>query len=443
MRRISLLIIIALAVTAIYFFYPQKEKNNSVVLIILDTLRADHLGFYGYERDTSPILDKFARENLAFKNAISTSNWTPPSVATMLTGLYPTSHTMMPPSERELSRKQAFRLPADLDTLPEILKDAGFNTGIITPNPWITPEFGFDQGFDQYHVHLRENAEFITREAKEMLENLSKDGKPFFAVIHYLDPHDPYRPPAPYSEMFTGKIPRDFEYNERMNRFMNQYDGEIRYMDFHIGDLFSWMKEKNIYDGTAILLIGDHGEQFMERGDFTHGLQLYNEEINVPLFLKTADGKANGVVEEVVSSLDVKPTLLEQAGVPLRHWVPGLSLTSTSAIQSRRGVMSEIDRKYFQRAFTDTTGKRIIMGTSVRDTPLEGDHTDNEIICFDSVKEPLAMAPLDDPEWCQELKELLIDSLKLAKSQQVGESQEAFTMQDDTLEQLRSLGYIQ
>lgn len=440
--KLLALLLVVLPISYI-IYYAAKPKPASTILIILDTLRADHLGFYGYGRNTSPVLDQFAKDNLAFTNAVSTSSWTPPSVATMITGLYPSSHTMMPPGERDLAKSKAFKLPDKAITLAEIFKENGYKTAALTPNPWITPEFGFDQGFDKFHTHIRQNAEFITREAKEMIEDLAKDGKPFFALVHYLDPHDPYRPPAPYSEMFTGKIPRDWDYNERMNSLMNQYDGEIRYMDYHLGDLFTWLKEKKLYDDTAILIIGDHGEQFLEHGDLTHGLQLYNEEINVPLFLKTAGTPLKGVIEEVVSNIDVLPTLVEQANIKFDRWLPGVSLTNLEGLQGRRGVMSEIDRKYHQRAFTDVNGLRVIFGTKQRETPLIGEYTDHEVSCFNSSNDPFALKQIKEREWCEELKELLVDKMKLAKSQQVSESQESFTMKDETLEQLRSLGYIQ
>ncbi len=442
-RRVAAAFALTCAVAALLACAAREPRPPSALLIVLDTLRADHLGYQGYPRDTSPFLDRFASEHLAFTNAVSAAPWTPPSVATMFTGLYPTSHTMMPPDGRELARKRASRLPESADTLAEIFARHGYRTAAITSNPWITQTFGFSQGFERYLTPIRMHAAIITREAKTTLADIASGESPFFAVIHYLDPHDPYSPPPPYSEMFTGSVPGGFPYDEEMTSFINQYDGEIRFLDAQLGDLFAWMREEGLYENTAIVIVGDHGEQFMEHGDLTHGMQLFNEEINVPLLLKTAGAARSGVIDEVVSVVDVFPTLLAETGLSVDHRVPGLPLTDLDALRARRGVFSEIDRKYRQRSFTDRAGRRVIAGTSVRDAPLEGGFLDNAVTCFDSVADPWAQAPLADDATCEELVDLLGQSIELAAAHRLGEGAEPVTIDDETFEQLQSLGYVQ
>ena len=450
----SLVAIFIVLCCASFFIYKNYSKTKSpIILIILDTLRADHLGYSGYERDTSPVLDIFAKEHSVFPNAVASAPWTPPSVATMFTGLYPTSHTMMPPSQRELAKKQAAKLPSKAITIAEILKKEGYATAAISPNPWITPRFGFDQGFDHFFKHLRKDATFITREAKEMIELLVKTDNPFFSVIHYLDPHDPYTPPKPYSEMFTGTPPRDFQYTEEMTKNINQYDGEIRFLDTELGNLFAWLKEKKLYDNSTIIIVGDHGEQFLEHGGFTHGLQLYNEEINIPLLVKTAGNTLKGTFEQTVSVADVFPTILEAAGIaqkealPAIAWIPGVSLSDTEAINRRRGVFSEIDRKYQQRAFTSTEGRRLIAGSNILGREVTGEYGKQPVTCFDSNNDQLAQVNLlensEEKIWCEELGELLDESVKLAMLNGHSGSAEIVEVDNETLEQLKSLGYVQ
>lgn len=423
----------------------KAPKKSNVLLIILDTLRADHLSGYGYIRDTSPNLDAFAREAIRFDRAISVAPWTPPSVATLFTGLYPSSHGMMPPDARQLARKEAKRLDPKLDTLAEVFGRAGFQTGGISPNPWITSEFGYDQGYDNFYYHHRKPADFITREGKEMIENLLASGKPFFASLHYLDPHDPYSPPEGYAEMFAG-LPLPGEYNPEMTNHIQRYDGEIRFLDEHLGELFRFLKEKGIFDDLGIVIVADHGEQFLEHGDHRHGYQLYDEEVRVPLYVKPPGGKGAGTVfSKTVSTVDVFPTLLDMAGVAGEKGGAGIVLTQPERLEARLGVLSEINRKYHQRAVSGADGLRMIAGTFERGLLRPEDYLNSKKILFDAVNDTLGRSPLLDSTLRKRYDSMLSDLLLFVTQENrlEGEGENDVEIDSETLEQLKSLGYLE
>ena len=425
----------------------KKNPHPSVVVLLLDTLRADHLGAYGYSRDTSPHLDNFAKENSLFLNAVSAAPWTPASVASILTGLYPVSHGMMPPNDRETARN-AFRLNANLDTLPELFGGAGYQTGAITPNPWMSKEFGYDQGFQSYHYLLRERADKITDNAIELVDKMSSQSKPFFLYVHYLDPHDPYDPPGEFASLYRGAVPGKFAYPEKMSNFLGKYDGEIRFMDREIGRLFAHLRAKNAWENTIIVIVGDHGEQFMEHGNHTHGFMLHSEELHVPLMLKVP-GQGSRRVETTVSTVDIFPTLLSLANVVAPAEVPGVSLFDEPALLARPAVLSEIRRKYSQKSVVTPQGKKLIL-----QVPLKEDSSDflrslerwknPEVLgTYDRAVDPEELNPVQDAQAYAELRGLFEDALaKAIKARVVGGAAPA-KVSDETLDQLKSLGYLQ
>lgn len=436
MKRLLALVVAVAAIIVLAQWQPWKPRHRNVVLIMLDTLRADHLGIYGYERDTSPVLDAFARENIQYTYAITSAPWTPPSVASMFTGKYPASHGMMPPNGRQLAMKSSAVLDGDNLTLAEMLSAQGYQTIGISPNPWIKKDFGYDQGFDKFIFRERARADAITRLAGRQLDELSPD-KPFFMYVHYLDPHDPYTPPAPFDTMFSGPLQRR-EYSPEMLDIIRRYDGEIRFMDSELGNLFQHLKQRGLWDNTVIAIISDHGEQFKERGELGHGFRLFNEEIHVALLLK-APGEKPRVINEVVSPVDIFPTLLKLSNSDAPHpRSEGVVLTDETRLAKRAGVLSEIRRVHNFKSFTRRDRKRLILNYGDPSVGDEAAPVSSEI--FDAVADPLELSPLQDEQLTKEMK-LDFDALFSEATEHTIEAADS-SLSDETLEQLRSLGYL-
>jgi arylsulfatase A-like enzyme len=363
----------------------------------------------------------------------------------MFTGLYPASHGMMPSKTHSADAKHSLtRLDEKLETLAELLKQKGYRTGGVTPNPWTSVEFGYDQGFDDFRFLPRATAGTISSTARELIDRLSGEEAPFFVYAHYLDPHDPYTPPVEYRNRFKDqtlkKDPRT--YNPKMLDLLNRYDGEIAFMDKRIGELFSYLKGRGLYDDMVIVVIGDHGEQFMEHGDHRHGFQLYNEEIHVPLLLKADSSRPGKTVDHTVSNVDVFPTLLTLAGIDVPQQLPGVSLLDDRRIASREGVFTEIHRRYYQRAFVTRDGTKLLLGSSEIDRPIDDAVREQIVGVFDRKVDYFERAPLDDQSRLAALKSKLdlTHQLALSRKEWTDNSTE---VQDSTVEQLKSLGYLQ
>ncbi len=420
---------------------------------MLDTLRADHVSGYGYERQTTPVLDAFAKENLKAAFALTAAPWTPASVASMFTGLYPSSHRMMPPNSRELAKQGLVRVSNELDTLAEKLKAVGYTTAGVSSNPWISKQFGFTQGFDQFFFIEREPANKVAESGREIIEawEHSQNKDPFFLYLHFLDPHDPYTPPGEYATKFTGSLQRSpFTYSQQMQEYINLYDGEIAFMDTEIGNFLEYLKAKKLYEDLVIVVISDHGEQFMEHGDELHGYKLYNEEVHIPLLLRTGRSSDTGrVINETVSTIDILPTLLARVGIKKPESLPGVSLMDDKALSSRRGVMSEIRKKYDMKSVTDSPGNRLIMDVAFDERnpdpkrSLEAWVAPRVVGLFQSRQEYACMKPVNNKGLEARLRGMFDEVHTTALNTAVAPLTQAEHIKDETLEQLKSLGYLQ
>jgi arylsulfatase A-like enzyme len=310
---------------------PPSSKSPNIILITLDTTRADRMDFLGSKRGLTPNLDVLANDSAVFTRAYAQAPLTPTSHATILTGTYPQFHQVVP-SPDPLSK--------DLPYLPDILKARGYSTGAfigsLALNLTLTP--GFDRGFDVYDADYSWKGytpatryQTIERRGGEVVEralawvnkqqsNKQQSGKqqhaPFFLWVHLFDPHDPYDPPEPYKTRYA-KEP---------------YDGEIAYVDSVMGDFFKQLKASGLYDGALIALTADHGESLGAHGEDTHGIFLYDETIHVPLVIKLPGQRGiqpsdvRPRIESRVELADILPTVLEDIGVDVPKQVQGLSL---------------------------------------------------------------------------------------------------------------------
>ena len=330
--------------------HAGRAKPN-IVFIMIDTLRSDHVGCYGYKRKTTPNIDRFAEEGVRFAQMVSASGWTKPSLMTMFTSLPPTLHG---------ATKARNKLRDGVTTLAAELRKTGYQTMGFCSNPTANGKFGFSRGFDVYddftiplacdlnlfqdfddeqRIQAIETAPHVNRLAFRWLEKKRKEGK-FFLFLLYLDPHADYSPPAPYDTMFDpdyegfadgtsaypgrtkGKLTdRDKEHVVAL------YDGEIRYTDEHVGRLLQKLDDLRLVEDTVVLIIGDHGEEFWDHGRTLHGHSLYEELTRVPWLLRYPRRLTAGtVVKEQVCHADVMPTLLELAGLPVPAQCRGQSL---------------------------------------------------------------------------------------------------------------------
>lgn len=288
-------------------------KYPNVVLISIDTCRADRLSCYGYPRETTPRLDELARRSIVFSEAVTPAPNTLPAHCSMLTGMLPPSHGVR--------YNLKYRLGTSSLTLAEILKAKGYETGAIIGSFILDSRFGLDQGFDTYNDEMPtvagKKSEESERRGEEVsglaLKWLDRDhDKPFFLFLHYYDPHTPYAPPEPYAAQFKE----------------DPYAGEIAYVDHCIGSVLDKLKALNLYDSSLIIVVGDHGESLGQHAEEDHGFFLYQSTLHVPLMVKRP-GQEEGrwIKEQRVSVVDLTPTILGCAGIKVPADMSGRDLT--------------------------------------------------------------------------------------------------------------------
>lgn len=322
----------------------ESRAPWNVLLIVVDTLRPDHLGVYGYERDTSPVLDALAARSLVLERAYAQSSWTKPSVASLLTSLYPNRH-------RVLLESPADRLADDLLTLPEVLQAAGYRTAAISRNPHIQPGTGFSQGFGDFRGRpgwiWSDNNALVALDAVDFLRGTRRD-RPFFLYVHFLDPHDPFIPPprcrgafveglsSTHPDVQAGRVFRllDEDDGERLRAPLARsdlaylialYDAEICAVDAAIGSMLDELERSDLAQRTLVVVTADHGEGFLEHDRLRHGYDLYDEAIRVPLILHVPGAAPRVEGEAIVQQIDLAPTLLDVLGVPIPSSFEGRS----------------------------------------------------------------------------------------------------------------------
>ncbi len=344
----------------------------NVVLITLDTVRADRMGFLGSKRGLTPNLDALAQQSVVFTRAYSQAPLTPASHATILTGTYPQFHKV-----------NDFKVPLakDLPYAPEILHNNGYRTAAFVGSFALDPAQPFAQGFgrgfdsydagftdwrpglDRYHTTERRAHEVVAHALAWLDER--KEGQrsvePFFMWVHFYDAHHPYDPPEPYKTKYAAA----------------PYDGEIAYVDSAVGELLNRLRASGLYDGAVIAVMADHGEALGDHGEDEHGIFLYDETIHVPLVIKLPGGAAAGEdsggerIENQVELVDVLPTILQAVGVSIPLEVQGQSLLELitgkppSARKPAEGdVISELQGFHDRPAYSETDYPRLAYGWS-------------------------------------------------------------------------------
>ncbi|MBW2274620.1 MAG: sulfatase [Deltaproteobacteria bacterium] len=330
---------------------PAPASGRPIVLIVVDTLRADHLGSYGYPRPTSPAFDRWARGGALFERALATSSWTLPSFASIYTGLYPRQHGAGDRLDQE--EWGVTGLDPELPVLAEILSEAGYVTGALANNPFLHEKFGVARGFADYRWHLGTN-EVIRRADKTVdlaLEWVdARAGAPFFLLVHFFDPHMDYDPPVGHRGRFTGsyrgKLPFPVTDAAKIKLgwiplddadrayVTGSYDEEVAFTDEQLGRLLQGLEERGLMGEALVILTSDHGEELFERGSFEHGHSKYQELLHVPLVIWGEDVKP-GRIDTPVSIVDLFPSVLEAAGLPVPEGGVGISLLPAATGRGR------------------------------------------------------------------------------------------------------------
>jgi choline-sulfatase len=312
---------------------------KSAIVLLIDTLRADALRAYDKRsRVETPALDAIAKEGVVFTSSQSPENWTKPSVASVLTGLFPATHR---------TKQSESRLPDGVLTIGEVLKQHGVATGSFIANGYVSDKFGFKQGWDHYTNYIRENktttAANVFKEAGDWIEK-NKDAR-FFAYVHTIDPHVPYDPPQKWLEKYdavpyTGQVsprktpdqlekakrnPPAVTFNERdKERLRALYDAEISYHDEELAKFIERLKQLGVYDDVVFVVTADHGEEFDDHGSWGHGHSVYQELLHVPLIFRRPGVLPAGTrIDDAVSTTDVTPTVLSAMGIAVPEVMEG------------------------------------------------------------------------------------------------------------------------
>jgi arylsulfatase A-like enzyme len=320
----------------------RKGGKPNVLLISIDTLRADHLGCYGYARPTSPNIDALANRGVLFENAFSPASWTLPGHMSMFTSLYPSFHKLE-------ARRGSLRLDSSERTLAESLKDAGYRTVSFVTHPYLAAKWGFDQGFDLYFrqktvVRAAEQTQSVIDWLDWHVFHERRGLEPggFFLFVHYMDPHETYNAPEPFGNRYTGRYdgslkpddhfvtifkrlnftsPADYEY------VLALYDGEISYVDDQVGRLLDRLDERRLLDSTVVALTSDHGEEFKEHGGMGHKSSVHVEQLRVPLIITHPSAIKEGQrVSSQASLVDIYPTLVGLIGEKSSAAAQGIDL---------------------------------------------------------------------------------------------------------------------
>ncbi|MBC8293723.1 MAG: sulfatase [Proteobacteria bacterium] len=310
----------------VYTMVGRAADEPNIILLSIDTLRADHLGAYDYERDTSPFIDKtFGDRGTVFEHLVAAATTTTPSHMSIFTSLYPSSHGLTTGLEP---------LDPSLTTVSELLREAGFETGAVTEDGWLGIRHGFGRGFNEYAENKSANimapegqVDVTFAKAKRWLRRNA--GKKFFLFLHTFQVHDPYAPPEAYQHLFVddGVVAPEWEGGPMAHmRSPTLYDREIRYTDDELKSFFATMEELKLLDNTVFILTSDHGEEFGEHGYLGHGAHMHDEVQRVPLMFYGPGVRRGYRVAEPVSHIDIMPTILEIAGVGGSGQARGLSL---------------------------------------------------------------------------------------------------------------------
>jgi arylsulfatase A-like enzyme len=423
-------------------------RRPNILVVLVDVLRRDHLGTYGYGRATSPNIDSFAERSFRFDRAYSHSSWTKPSVATLFTSVYPEQHGLGRVGFMDGDGFQTDVLPKRLATMAERLRKNGYQTGAFSTNVHIERKTGFAQGFDHFFWKRLVVAFELNLLLEEWIEGRDED-KPFFAYLHYMDVHWPYDqrldpeverfgntvadPPAPKHWTLVPHWAENNLDENSLAAIVASYDEEVAYIDQAFGELVGWLEENGVLDDTIVVFVADHGEGFNEHGELQHGFAPYEEVTGVPLLIRLppAYKVEPRPIQTLVGLVDVMPTVLDLVDVDVPRRAQGRSVVPLFLGQGLR-----------ERAvFLESAGYRGLRG----DTHTVLVDAEGSSVCFDSSEDPFELSPLAEPRPAQcDVLDSTLASL-VAQFELLSDSDEpnaTVTLDEEEVEALRALGYL-
>ena len=401
--------------------YISSGNISNVILVSIDTCRADYLGCYGYPGETTPNIDAVVQEAVVFNHTLTPVPLTLPAHASMLTGTIPPYHGV--------HYNIGYRLEESNLTAAEILQKNSYTTGAIISSFVLDAQFGLAQGFDSYNDRFVEpiesvyrserRADEVSRFACSWLEKHRKE--PFFLFVHYYDPHAPYLPPEPFASEFAD----------------NLYAGEIAYTDYCIGQVIKKLKDLNLYESTLLIITSDHGEGLYEHSEKEHGYFIYQSTVHVPLIIRVPGGPRGKTVNEAVGLIDIAPTICSMLGITPPSTVQGADL---SCFLGKKGKDTKNERYIYCES---------LLPTQYGCSPLFGVVNDHwkyvqaptpEL--YDLNKDPDEKSNLadKDPKRCRFLE----NHLKLVVEEHLhsDRSEDKFVLDQESRRRLESLGYV-
>jgi arylsulfatase A-like enzyme len=450
----------------------RPVQNPNIILIVADALRPDHMGCYGYGRETTPHLDALAAESVLFEKAYCQMPLTPSSIFSIFSGLHPEAHGLIFAGEDDGS---LFARPATgISLLPEVLENRGYCCLAITSTAWLDPELGFGRGFRKYINHWRglTFAPRINRDLKQALAILPETRcERFFAFLHYYDPHSasddqgnrlPYYAPEEYIARFgvdtAAVTARMAEAGLGSSRFLawlyeqedggptpeeisgirDLYDASIAAFDTEMGRLFESLKAAGIYEDALIIFTADHGQEFMEHGEFIHN-QVYEETIRVPLIIRFPRGRTGGRRRAgPVKLLDIFPTVIDYLGLEPPGYLQGESMLPLISGKA------SLPRYIFARQKSPPEAR--VYSVSDGRHKLVHDLIDDRSELYDLVSDPGEQRDIsrDRPDPLENLLRILLE--KIEENRRIYDSfggrGEGIGLDEDRLNSLRSLGYL-
>ncbi len=452
-KRYKILIIFFLLISSNAFVtHPSYAEGPNIILVTIDSLRPDHLGCYGYKRNTSPNIDKLAKEGVLFMQAISQAPWSYPSIFSIFSGTYPHIHGMISPAHKL----------KDVSLLSQILKQNNYYTMAVCAHYTISGIERLRQTFDKFlsfkgaadNFWISNNAQVVTAAAINYLRSNYK--RKFFLWLHYMDCHGPYKPPPPYYKMWDGESTEDINgmpISEHMwlglggvpqymakvmdvkhmsrEKYISLYDGEISFVDSQIGILLDEVKKSGIEKNTLIILTSDHGESLGEHNYFGHELLLYDVLLKVPLIIKFPQVfPYHKIINKQARSIDIMPTILDVLNIAGPEAMEGKSLTpliwEESNIETSYAYSSY--ENYLKRYAIRTEGWKLIY-------TLEDDHYE----LYNLKQDPGELVNLYE----KENKNAMMLKTELEKYLYLSCDKEAEGIDAETKRILRSLGYLQ
>ncbi len=415
-----LVVIIAAGVGLLRRFVWPAHGIDHIILISIDTCRADYLSCYGYSQQTTPNIDAVAEEGVLFENTISSAATTLPAHSSMLTGTIPPYHGVHNNVDYQLSKSNL--------TLAEILGANGFKTAAIISSFVLDSKFGINQGFDTYNdkfekarvvlnISERQGGE-ATRFALEWLEK--QKGEKSFLFLHYYDPHHDYVPPEPFASRFPD----------------SPYAGEIAYTDHCIGQVLDKLKKLGLYDSSLIIITGDHGEMLGEHGENTHGYFIYQSAIRVPLIFKLPRSRESQRISELVGLVDIVPTICSMLGITVPQHVQGRDLSPYFSGESPTGADRYLYCETAEPLKFDANSLRGI----VTDRFKYIQTTRPEL--YDLIDDPAESNNLVEaqPQQARILKATLVELLEQCVREDATDSR--ITLDTQALKRLESIGYL-